>query len=169
MKPCHYFPIDARNEFYNGVYSKLPNLHFEFIHYYNPCMSSYNLGNSLGNYLNEISCAASTNTSLIIGKKVWDFPTMPYEYKGRAKGPIGNAPQLAAHAMALFEALPELFDSSDSYLSKVLDSENGTHGNVDPKLLRDLATELVQKTKGICPCDKYCWSDKHAPWVHNHQ
>jgi hypothetical protein len=167
MKPCHYFPLDARNEFYNHLYSKLPQLHFDVIHYYNPCMSTYNLGNSLGNYLNEISCAAATNTSLIIGKKLWDFPTMPYEFKGKGRGgPVSSsAPTLASHNMALFDGLPELFDSAGSLLAQLLGNE--TQGT--PQNFRVDADGLVKSTKALCSCEKYCWSDKNAPWINHYQ
>ena len=167
LKPCHYFPIDARNEYFKGTWQQLlPQSHFEYIHYYSPCMSSYNLGNNLGNYFNELACAVATNTSIVIGKKLWDYPTMPFEYKGQNRGgPAMGRGVLAQHNLALFENLPDVFDPANSYISSIFCESPVT---CIARMKRSHA-ELVALTKEVCPCDKYCWGDANAPWVHHYQ
>jgi hypothetical protein len=72
---CHKHPIYAREEFEdhrwdriisnvikdNGITKPSPVL------IYSPCMSTYNLGNTLGNYLNEVACAMASKICLVIG------------------------------------------------------------------------------------------------------
>jgi hypothetical protein len=43
---------------------------------YSPCMTTYNLGNKLGNYLNEITCAIAAKISIVIGTEMWDYPDL---------------------------------------------------------------------------------------------
>jgi hypothetical protein len=62
--------------------SALSTLAYRPVHFYSPCMSTYNLGNSLGNYISEIFCAVDAGVHLVIGTKTWDHPHMPFEYKG---------------------------------------------------------------------------------------
>mmetsp|Transcript_5764 Transcript_5764/g.5917 ORF Transcript_5764/g.5917 Transcript_5764/m.5917 type:complete len:111 (-) Transcript_5764:2969-3301(-) len=49
---------------------------------YSLCMTTYNLGNTLGNYLNGIAWAIAATISIVIGTKIWVYPDLPQEYKG---------------------------------------------------------------------------------------
>ena len=143
FRTCHYFPEHAHNEFFDKAWDKYLNVPKQRApaYVYNPCMSTYNLGNSLGNYFNEVACALVANLSLVVGTKMWMYPTMPIEYKGGAKRPHDTE----RFSLAFFDGLPD-----------VLWREPG----------RPVDAQAVRK---LCPCEKYCWSHAHAPWIQQHQ
>ena len=144
FRTCHYFPEHAHNEFFDKAWDKYLNVPKQRapVYVYNPCMSTYNLGNSLGNYFNEVACALVANLSLVVGQKMWLFPTMPIEYKGAG----GKRPHDGERfSLAFFDGLPD-----------VLWKEPGRPAD-------------AQAVRRLCPCDKYCWSHAQAPWIQQHQ
>ena len=119
IKKCHYFPKHSRDDFANGKWDYLSSQPYiskleqrSAVYVYNPCMSTYNLGNSIGNYFNEIFCAIESNTNLIIGTKVWDYPHMPFEYKGKSSN--HNQKQylndLEKHQISFFDMFPSIIE-----------------------------------------------------------
>ena len=167
-RKCQYFPQHAREEFFNKHWSQSlsqTGIHDGEVMIYSPCMSSFNLGNSLGNYFNEISCARVSNVNLVFGTLLWEFPQMPYEYKGPDKI-AGNgqksfisAKELKkqSHNFEFFHALPTIFNN-DSYgeMNNVTNSDNNT-----------ITDTVYNRVKKNCVCSKYCWSDSTAPWINN--
>ena len=154
-KQCHYFPIHARDEFFDHSWDKVIGVEHGSnpVLVYNPCMSTYNLGNSLGNYFNELACALATNISLVIGTKLWIYPTMPIEFKGDKASPHIHRPKGAEHehkiSLTFFESLP------DGIWKK-------------PSSSVPSWSAVESSMKQLCPCEKYCWSHGQAPWIRHH-
>lgn len=125
---------------------------------YSPCMSSFSLGNALGNYLTEVACAAESKVDLILGTLLWDFPSMPYEYKGDnvASTTVINKEQTAhfnasdIHDIDFFNALPVTFKFSD------LTSSNTS---TDDRLA------ISKRVRETCKCGRYCWGHSNTPWL----
>jgi len=57
-------------------------IHLKMLYYIHLCLTTYNLGNTLGDYFDQISCGVAAGVSVVTGKKIWDFPSLPTEYKG---------------------------------------------------------------------------------------
>ena len=154
-KQCHYFPIHARDEFFDHSWDKIVGVDHRSnpVYVYNPCMSTYNLGNSLGNYFNELACVLATGISLVIGTKLWIYPTMPIEFKGDKASPHIKRPHGGEHehkvSLTFFESLPEV-------LWKKPSSSAPSWSAVESSM------------KQLCPCEKYCWSHGQAPWIRHH-
>ena len=154
-KQCHYFPIHARDELFDHSWDKIVGVDHGLnpVLVYNPCMSTYNLGNSLGNYFNELACAVATGISLVIGTKLWIYPTMPIEFKGDNASPHIHRPKGGEHehkvSLTFFESLPDgLWKKSSSSVPSW--------------------SAMESSVKQLCPCEKYCWSHGQAPWIRHH-
>lgn len=122
---CHYHPIHARQQFFDHKWDDLisnidkkPTVPTPVL-IYSPCMSTYNLGNTLGNYLNEIACAIAANVSIVIGTEIWDYPDSPVEYKGPNSNKNGQVNDVKAESekpkhekkyFYFFRALPVVYD-----------------------------------------------------------
>lgn len=191
---CHFHPIHAREQLFNHNWDGLISGVIEdknmtkpiTILIYSPCMSTYNLGNTLGNYLNEIACAIASKISLVIGTKIWDYPDLPFEYKG----PHTNASRkgkrkdinVAIHSKTkknekyfhFFRALPVLFNWYKNDINKTSDSNivrssTATYSasNVSATARATADALAISRVTKHCPCPQYCWSDETAPlWKH---
>jgi hypothetical protein len=224
VKKCHYFPQHAHDDYEGHKWDKLlklpANTHsFPSTYIYSPCMSSFNLGNSLGNYFNEIACASLANIDFIVGTKMWDYPQMPFEYKGKSSS---HAIELPSHNMAFFDSLPVTMVFSNRIYSAPGNESIQTHQPVRSRILtmdsihrheqkpqhsphthqtqaqRDGNTR-IRTVQGLhaaaknrvpipnahsgiaahnaapdkpfsqhCFCEKYCWSERRAPWITNY-
>eukprot|EP01041_Mallomonas_annulata_P009678 gene9678-20123_t len=164
-KKCHYYPAHAHEEFFSNKWEKVTSS-FKAgpVFVYSPCMSAYNLGNSLGNYLNELACAISANVYIIVATKIWDYPFMPFEFKGngrshtkesskqhRTTGIGPHTQQLDKHLLTFFEILPNVY---------------GPTLTIHPKAKNE-SLSASQALETFCSCERYCWTDAKAPWIQN--
>lgn len=125
---------------------------------YSPCMSSFSLGNALGNYLTEVACAAESKVDLILGTLLWDFPSMPYEYKGDnvASTTVINKEQTAhfnasdIHDIDFFNALPATFKFSEF---------TGSNISIDDR------RAISARVRETCKCGQGCWGHSNTPWL----
>jgi hypothetical protein len=175
---CHKRPIDAREEFLdhrwdciisnvikdNDVTKPSPVL------IYSPCMSTYNLGNTLGNYLNEIACAMASKISLVIGTEIWDYPDLPIN-----KNPNTNTARKLKpkneNDFHFFRALPVLFSWYENNMNKTRKIRRRTAtysaSNVIFAAKATADASAISRVTKHCPCHQYCWSDETAPmWNH---
>lgn len=186
---CHFHPIHAREQLFDHKWDGLISDVIKdknvtkpiTVLIYSPCMSTYNLGNTLGNYLNEIACAIASKISLVIGTEIWDYPDLPLEYKGphtnaARKGQdvnvtIKSKPKNEKY-FHFFRALPVLFNWYKTDINKTVNSNivstvtySGSNVSATARATADaLAINRVTKH---CPCPQYCWSDETAPmWKH---
>jgi hypothetical protein len=188
---CHFHPIHAREQFFDHKWDGLISVVVKDTNVtkpipvliYSPCMSTYNLGNTLGNYLNEIACAIASEISLVIGTEIWDYPDLPLEYKGpntnaARKGPdttvaIKLKPKNEKY-FHFFRALPVLFNWYKVDINKTGNSEIGrsstatySGSNVSATERATADTLAISRVTRHCPCSQYCWSDETAPmWKH---
>jgi hypothetical protein len=125
---------------------------------YSPCMSSFSLGNALGNYLTEVACAAESKVNLILGTLLWDFPSMPLEYKGEneASTTVINKEQTAhfnssdIHDINFFNALPVTFQFSEF---------TGSNISIDDR------RAISARVRETCKCGRNCWGHSNTPWL----
>ena len=111
----------------------LPTLVFPF------CADSDSMGNIMGMYYNEASCARIIGSHFVMNRK-------PYPVFKRAR-------QASGDPRVFFDALPTVVINKDvrdeSWVRMAL-SSNGT-----------------EQSGGLCGCVHYCWQEKTAPWLKN--
>ena len=111
----------------------LPTLVFPF------CVDQSSLGNIMGMYYNEASCAKVVGSHFVMNRK-------PYPNFERGLDPNGDA-------RAFFDALPTF----------VINNEARNESEVT----KALSGSNLSQSGGACSCRHYCWNDKTAPWTKN--
>jgi hypothetical protein len=121
-RKCHYFPIHARLDFFNGKWDELyrnsrTSAMMEKrnpLYSYKPCLTKYNLGNVLGHYFHEIFCAIDSSTNLYISQLTADNPHVPLEFQaGALKSKYRNRPTYHSEEnshLGFFQMLPYEID-----------------------------------------------------------
>lgn len=202
VKKCHYFPVNAMEDFNHGKWNTMSKdsdivrltESRNPINVYSPCLSTYNIGNSLGNYFSVLFCSLKSSTNIIIAKKVWDHAHMPIEYKGQELKRFGGKGLMQSFSIRFMDILPTeinvdfkdkiyLTSSDPSNFTIIFEvSKNITNSIFIDKIQIDeykrlkfdldsshINTWSYQKSQESmiknCACEKYCWQDKSAPWI----
>ena len=173
IKKCHYFPGHAREDFSDGRWAKeLPHHSLHDVILYSPCLTTYNLGNTLGDYFDQISCGIAAGVCLVTGKKIWDFPSLPTEYKGnkflnRDRSEVQRLEKYEKYHFDFFDALPSIFGPVGR--NESIYSYDGHYFGFDRSIFRHGdRSSAVKAVNTICKCEKYCWTDPNATWTKQH-
>lgn len=102
---------------------------------YPMCLRSFQLGNTLGYYFNDIACSDAVGSHFISTSKHFDINESAQSHK--------NTSQLSANPYAFFQYLPDII---------VHDNPNS------PSTAKPLM-------KSKCDCLQYCWENAKAPWI----
>lgn len=106
------------------------------------CLTTMELGNRMGNYMNEVSCAQVLGVHFVTVHPQWDLANSFQDVNNTKH--LRNNNEVATRT-AFLKALPEVI----------------AHPNPV-----DEATALA-KIGEVCKCTRYCWQDKEAPWLKN--
>lgn len=105
------------------------------------CITTHELGNRLGNYMQEIACAEASGLHFVAVHSQWESANSITSNSSHLRSVLKNNHTAAAHAF--FGGFPDII--------------------VHPQPLdRAHATSRINHE---CKCTRYCWGNSHAPWV----
>ena len=78
LMKCHHSTMEVRKELAAGHWDSVAAIRDRskkaqkkrLMYSYSPCLTTYNLGNSLGNYFNEVTCAMAARVELMVSYAV---------------------------------------------------------------------------------------------------
>eukprot|EP01041_Mallomonas_annulata_P010878 gene10878-22717_t len=160
---CHKFPSNAHDDFFSGLWDNVTsNFTSDHVMVYSPCMTTFALGNALGHYFHQITCAISSNIYIIMDRMTAESPFMPLVKLPR-KNTHGKSqtlpepPELDSYSLAFFESLPTIFGPLESSSHQQQQQQQGISHKVD----KDAA---VHSLKSHCKCGRFCWEQGDASW-----
>ena len=105
------------------------------------------LGNKLGNYFTELTCAHAAGLNFVSVHQQWDLEgahTNLTDAAGNAVTPQGGH----RLPLAFLQGLPQVL----AHPAPAASAEEGR-----------------RRVDQLCQCNRYCWADPKAPWVNNTQ
>ena len=102
---------------------------------YPMCLRSFQLGNTLGYFFNDVACSDASGSHFISVSKHFDIQESSQSHK--------NTSQLASNPYSFFQYLPDLI--------------------IHPQPMKP--NEAKQLMRSECDCLQYCWENSKAPWI----
>lgn len=135
---CFHRHSGTKHAFVSNAYKQfvgdLPVLVYPF------CLVTNELGNRLGNYLNEVACADASGLHFITVHHQWDITG---SYNGNSTTNNVTTSLTDSQKLAFLRALPDVI----------------VHKNPLPR------AKAVPKIQHTCHCTSFCWSHVKSPWV----
>lgn len=128
----------TKSTFLSGKFQEFTNPNHALVYPF--CLTTHELGNRLGNYVQEVACAEASGLHFISVHSNWEH----------SNAITSNASHLASHnnnhttaAAAFFNGFPDII----------------VHPNPADR------TQASTKIQHECKCTRYCWGHGNAVWV----